>query len=93
MGVLRMIKLFGWEARVKGAASAKREEELRWLFTNKMFRMLINIIGCVTSLSTLLHDIYGYAQPRHSALSNGSNIRYLCACESFFLEKLFVCIR
>ncbi|PSR81333.1 hypothetical protein PHLCEN_2v6412 [Hermanssonia centrifuga] len=45
MGVLRMIKLFGWETRVKGAASAKREEELRWIFKNKMFQMLINIIG------------------------------------------------
>ncbi len=50
MGVLRMIKLFGWETRVKGAASAKREEELRWIFKNKMFQMLINIIGCVPLL-------------------------------------------
>ncbi len=47
MNVLRMIKLFGWESRVIDDVSTKREDELRWIFKNKMLRLGIDIIKYV----------------------------------------------
>ena len=39
MGVLRMIKLFGWESRVKDQVARKREEELRFVWKRKMLML------------------------------------------------------
>ena len=39
MGVLRMIKLFGWEARVTRIIAEKREEELKWIWKKKLLGM------------------------------------------------------
>ena len=36
MGVLRMIKMFGWEGKIAERLSAKRAEELRWLRFSEM---------------------------------------------------------
>ncbi|KAI0775462.1 ABC transporter type 1, transmembrane domain-containing protein [Irpex lacteus] len=42
MSVLRMIKLFGWESRVKESVSEKREEELKWVWKRKLLGMASN---------------------------------------------------
>lgn len=39
MGVLRMIKLFGWENRVTEMIAEKREDELRWIWKRKILGM------------------------------------------------------
>lgn len=44
MGVLRMIKLFGWESRVSSSVAEKREEELKAIWRRKVLRMANNII-------------------------------------------------
>jgi hypothetical protein len=36
MSVLRMIKLFGWEGRVKESIGEKRDEELKWVWKRKL---------------------------------------------------------
>lgn len=40
MSVLRMIKLFGWESRVKGTVAEKRETELGWIWKQKMLDLV-----------------------------------------------------
>lgn len=36
MGVLRMIKLFGWETRVTEIIAEKREDELKWIWKRRL---------------------------------------------------------
>lgn len=44
MNVLRMIKLFGWESRVRDEVAKKREEELQFVWKRR-------ILTCVNSIS------------------------------------------
>jgi hypothetical protein len=44
MGVLRMIKLFGWEAKINQQVEEKREEELRLVWKRKILDMINNNI-------------------------------------------------
>lgn len=44
MSVLRMIKLFGWERRVKENVAEKREIELGWIWKRKMLNLINNIV-------------------------------------------------
>ena len=43
MSVLRMIKLFGWEHRVRDNIAEKRETELKFVWKRKMLNLLNNI--------------------------------------------------
>lgn len=36
VGVLRMVKLFGWEKKMSDKIKEKREEELKWLWKDKV---------------------------------------------------------
>ena len=40
LGVLRMIKLFGWEHKMSEAIKQKRDEELVWIWKDKVKCML-----------------------------------------------------
>ncbi|KAG9126177.1 hypothetical protein FRC07_004584 [Ceratobasidium sp. 392] len=42
MNVIRMIKLFGWEKKIKDQVEEKREEELRW-YKKRQFLGLVNM--------------------------------------------------
>lgn len=44
MSVLRMVKLFGWEGRVKETVGAKREAELKWVFRGAMFALANTVV-------------------------------------------------
>ena len=44
MGVLRMIKLFGWESRVKETFAEKRENELGWIWKRKILGLTNNCV-------------------------------------------------
>ena len=44
MNALRMIKLFGWESRVKDQISEKREEELTYIWQRKLIGLANNMI-------------------------------------------------
>lgn len=42
VNVIRMIKLFGWEKKIKAQVDEKREEELCW-YMKRQFLGLINM--------------------------------------------------
>ncbi len=54
MTVLRMIKLFGWETRVREEVTEKREEELVWVWKRKVLGLSNNIIKYVVFLHIIL---------------------------------------
>ena len=51
MSVLRMIKLFGWETRVRDTIAEKREEELNWVWKRKLLGV---INDCAKYVNTTL---------------------------------------
>ncbi|KDR83059.1 hypothetical protein GALMADRAFT_238853 [Galerina marginata CBS 339.88] len=60
IGVIRMIKLFGWGNKMSNRIGEQREEELHWIWTLKLFQLLNIVMGLlVPTLSTLLtYGIY-----------------------------------
>ena len=44
MSVLRMIKLFGWERRVKETVAEKREIELGWVWKRKVLNLANSVV-------------------------------------------------
>ena len=44
LGMVRMIKLFGWEPRVAEEVAKKREEELRFVREVRMRQFLMNYV-------------------------------------------------
>lgn len=44
LGMIRMIKLFGWEHRVANEVAQKREEELRFVRRVRMRQFLMNYV-------------------------------------------------
>lgn len=47
MSVIRMIKLFGWEPKMKERIYEKREDELVWTYKYRLMGLYNAIIGCV----------------------------------------------
>ncbi|PPR05039.1 hypothetical protein CVT24_010185 [Panaeolus cyanescens] len=56
VGVLRMVKLFGWEKAVGDTVNEKRDQELHWIWKNKMmqraFEALNTLLPTVTMVAT-----------------------------------------
>lgn len=44
MSMLRMIKLFGWESRVRQTIAEKREHELGWVWKSKVLGLMNNVV-------------------------------------------------
>lgn len=42
MSVIRMVKLFGWEEKMSTRLDKKREEELQWVWTSRMYNLAIS---------------------------------------------------
>jgi hypothetical protein len=55
LGILRMVKQFGWEARVKEQLDEAREEELKWIFRRKLLN-LVNM--CINYTGTHTHHLF-----------------------------------
>ena len=47
-----MVKLFGWESRVRESVAEKREEELKWIWKRKLLGMIASTAKYV-EVSTL----------------------------------------
>ncbi|KAH9480844.1 ATP-binding cassette transporter abc4 [Psilocybe cubensis] len=60
VGVLRMIKLFGWEKRMSQIVAEKRDEELRWLWNEKMIGLLNDIINFAIPTVTMVITYAAY---------------------------------
>lgn len=54
MGLLRMIKFFGWEGKINTRISEKREEELTWIKKYKILETLNGTFNFIISLGTMI---------------------------------------
>ncbi|KAI0258771.1 hypothetical protein BC834DRAFT_974833 [Gloeopeniophorella convolvens] len=67
MAVMRMVKLFGWEPKVKQTIAEKRAEELKWVRKKKLLNLinlLVNYtIPVITMLATFVTYIVIMKQP------------------------------
>ncbi|KAF8803422.1 multidrug resistance-associated ABC transporter [Phlegmacium glaucopus] len=54
LGVLRMVKLFGWERKMSQTINEKREEELKWIWKDKMLTLLIDLTNFIIPTITML---------------------------------------
>ncbi|KAF9480291.1 multidrug resistance-associated ABC transporter [Pholiota conissans] len=54
VGVLRMIKLFGWEKKMSNSLKGKREEELQWVWKHKVISLVIDLINFMIPTITML---------------------------------------
>ncbi|KAJ7067894.1 hypothetical protein C8F01DRAFT_1116132 [Mycena amicta] len=55
MGVMRMIKLFGWEEKMLDRVNLKREEELVWIWRREIFEWVANTVNnCIPMLVMLV---------------------------------------
>ncbi|KAF8610181.1 P-loop containing nucleoside triphosphate hydrolase protein [Ceratobasidium sp. AG-I] len=52
--VIRMIKLFGWESKVKSRIEEKREEELRWYKKKQLVGLVTQILGDILPVVAVL---------------------------------------
>ncbi|KAH9475153.1 ATP-binding cassette transporter abc4 [Psilocybe cubensis] len=54
VGILRMIKLFGWEQKMSDRLEKTREEELKWLWKLKLLDNLNGLLGFLYPMLTML---------------------------------------
>ncbi|KAF9029722.1 hypothetical protein BDZ89DRAFT_1065204 [Hymenopellis radicata] len=54
LNVLRMIKLFGWEAKMDGKLASKREEELIWIRKRQILDLVNYILNLIIPLITMI---------------------------------------
>lgn len=54
ISIIRMIKLFGWEAKSKSDIAAKREDELTWLWKRKMLDLVTKNLKYASFLPEIL---------------------------------------
>ncbi|KAH9886263.1 P-loop containing nucleoside triphosphate hydrolase protein [Cubamyces lactineus] len=60
MGVIRMIKLFGWEPRITEQLDKKREEELKALRKSKLLSMSIMLCNSLLPILIMLSTFFTY---------------------------------
>lgn len=48
-----MIKLFGWESQLEQDIAAKRNDELRLVWKEKLAQLALELVKCVCSLTAL----------------------------------------
>ena len=53
MGILRMIKLFGWEHKIVARLAEKREQELQYIKLRQILSLINENIKCVLPASIL----------------------------------------
>ncbi|VDB84814.1 unnamed protein product [Peniophora sp. CBMAI 1063] len=54
LGILRMIKLFGWEGKMSERLAAKREDELHWIIRRKLADLANNVVNDMIPISQML---------------------------------------
>ncbi|KAF8803433.1 multidrug resistance-associated ABC transporter [Phlegmacium glaucopus] len=54
LGVLRMVKLFGWEHKMSETINEKREEELKWIWKDKVIVLLTDLTNFIIPTITML---------------------------------------
>ncbi|KAH7905541.1 hypothetical protein BJ138DRAFT_1017581, partial [Hygrophoropsis aurantiaca] len=78
MNVLRMIKLFGWEPKMEKKISEKREEELGWIWKQKILGIVNNNFNFVIPLLTMLSTYSTYTLIMGQSLSAAKVFSSMC---------------
>ncbi|KAF4617819.1 hypothetical protein D9613_006245 [Agrocybe pediades] len=60
IGVLRMVKLFGWEDKMTKKIAEKRDEELEWIWKVKLFRLFNEVTSIIIPTLTMLFTYATY---------------------------------
>ncbi|KAJ7675294.1 hypothetical protein B0H17DRAFT_1207802 [Mycena rosella] len=60
MNVLRMIKLFGWEAKMLVRVNDTREAELHWIWKREIFEWVANTVNNIIPIVTMLVTFITY---------------------------------
>ena len=50
MNVMRMVKLFGWEPKMRQRIAEKREDELNWIWRQNVLDVVNDVVKCVTQI-------------------------------------------
>ncbi|CAA7262907.1 unnamed protein product [Cyclocybe aegerita] len=87
VGVLRMIKLFGWEGEMTARLQQKREEELKWIWKSKMLKLISMLISMFIPTLTMLATYITYTVFMKEEL-NASKIFSSMAVFSILREQL-----
>ncbi|KIJ38934.1 hypothetical protein M422DRAFT_33000 [Sphaerobolus stellatus SS14] len=87
VGVIRMIKLFGWEGEVGRRIAEKREEELRWIWYVKTLHMFNGVLSFFVANATTLTTYFAYTVFMHEEL-NASKVFSSMAVFSMFSQQL-----
>ncbi|KIJ55945.1 hypothetical protein M422DRAFT_239116 [Sphaerobolus stellatus SS14] len=61
LGIVRMIKVFGWESKMSVQLDKKREEELQWVGKSRMYDMAINNVNFILIMITMMLAFATYA--------------------------------
>ncbi|KAH9041241.1 hypothetical protein EDB85DRAFT_2139914 [Lactarius pseudohatsudake] len=69
MGVLRMIKLFGWEPKIAARLAEKREQELQYIKLRQILQMVIVIINFFIPVITMVVTYITYTAIMKRALT------------------------
>ncbi|KAH7907307.1 P-loop containing nucleoside triphosphate hydrolase protein [Hygrophoropsis aurantiaca] len=78
MNVLRMVKLFGWEPKMENRISEKREEELGWIWKQKILGIVNNNLTFVIPLLTMLSTYSTYTLIMGQSLSAAKVFSSMC---------------
>ncbi|KAF9046093.1 multidrug resistance-associated ABC transporter [Panaeolus papilionaceus] len=54
VGVLRMVKLFGWEKKMTAYLKGKREDELTWVWKNKIIELVNGVVNSFIPTVTMV---------------------------------------
>ncbi|GMK55604.1 hypothetical protein CspeluHIS016_0206600 [Cutaneotrichosporon spelunceum] len=67
VGALRMIKMFGWEEKIKARIAAKREVELKLTWKRRMLNLLLEMVNIILPVMVMVAALAGYTlvQKRH----------------------------
>ncbi|KAF5327412.1 hypothetical protein D9619_003959 [Psilocybe cf. subviscida] len=69
VGVLRMIKLFGWEKMIANELKEKREAELIWIWKSKVVALLNDLITHILPIVTMLATYASYTLLQNESLT------------------------
>ncbi|KAI9431381.1 hypothetical protein H4582DRAFT_2085045 [Lactarius indigo] len=69
MGILRMIKLFGWEPKIAARLAEKREQELQYIKLRQILNMIIVIINFFIPIITMVVTYVTYTAIMKRALT------------------------
>ncbi|KAG8985598.1 hypothetical protein FRB90_004594, partial [Tulasnella sp. 427] len=89
LGVIRMIKLFGWERKIEAQVNERREAELKYLRKKQMFGLLNNNINHFLPVFTMIATFATYTLVMKKQLT-ASTIFSSIAVFDLIRERLFM---